>query len=372
MCNDQRLIEPLRVGVVGLGWAGRTHVESFLRLPDVRLIGLADPDGDRLSAAGQAYGVSHLYSDYEPLVSRDDVDAISVATPNFLHAPVAIAALNKGKHVLCEKPMARTGPEAEAMVDAALKAGRVLQVAFNHRARADVQALKRHVDSGGLGRIYYANAYWLRRSGIPGLGSWFTNKQMSGGGPLIDLGIHVLDMALFLLGEPRAVTVSAATYAELGPRGRGASGSKKMDVGTAFEVEDLASAFIRLANGATLTLETSWATHRKVGDEFGVTLYGTEGGAEIKITNYDRQDTLRIYTDLAGLPTDLIPNLPTGEKHGHRQVVSEFVHTIRNGDWSAHIGRDGLHRTRIIDACYASALAGHEVLINETSGTEQQ
>src|SRR5690606_33761786 len=129
----------------------------------------------------------------------------------------------KGRHVLSEKPLARSGDEAKTMVDAAVRAGRVLQTAFNHRRRDDVEVLKHQIDAGQLGKVYYAKAHWLRRNGIPGMGSWFTNREMSGGGPLIDLGVHILDMAMYLLGEPRVLTVSASTFAELGPRGLGGS-----------------------------------------------------------------------------------------------------------------------------------------------------
>jgi predicted dehydrogenase len=359
--------QPLRVGVVGLGWAGETHVQSYLQVPDVEVVALAGLEGNRLSSLGAIYNVPHLYEDYHELVARDDLDAISVCVPNYLHAPIAIAALKSGKHVLCEKPLARTGAEAEEIVQAAVDARRVLQVAFNHRYRSDVQVLKQYLETSGLGQVYHVKASWMRRNGIPTVGSWFTNKEMAGGGPLIDLGVHVLDLALYLLDEPQVMTVSAATYAELGPRGRGGrrTGSVKMMVGSGFEVEDLATAFLRLANGATLLLEASWAIYGSAGDDFGVTLFGTEGGAEIKVKNYSWEDTLRIYTDVAGMPAEVHPRLTQGE--GHLAVVRNFVEAIRSGDWSAHIGREGLRRTRIIDACYTSALEGREVVLDDAA-----
>ena len=351
--------QALNVGVVGLGWAGRTHIESYLELENVRVVAVADLDGERRAQAAKSYAVPNIYADYEELVGREDLDIVSVATPNFLHAPVSIAALNSGRHVLCEKPLARSSVEAQSMVDAARRAGRVLKVAFNHRARPDVEMLKRQIDMGNLGQIYLAKAYWLRRSGIPGLGSWFTNKDMAGGGPLIDLGVHVLDMALYLMGEPEVLTVSAATFAAFGPRGRGSGGPPKMQVGSPYEVEDLATAFIRFGGGAALTLETSWASYRKLEDEYGVALFGTEGGAEINVARSRIGHTLSIYTDTA----DLTPELPAANSYGHRQVVREFVKVIRDGDPSQHTGRDGLYRAQIIDACYQSAELGHEILL---------
>src|SRR4051794_34774830 len=151
-------------------------------------------------------GVERHVATWEELFEDDSLDVVSVAVPTFLHAPIAIAALERGLHVLSEKPIARTVEEAEAMVAAARQAGRVLDVAFNHRQRGDIQTLRRVVEAGTLGRVYYAKAWWLRRTGIPTLGSWFTSSAQAGGGPLLDIGIHVLDYALFLLGQPEVTT----------------------------------------------------------------------------------------------------------------------------------------------------------------------
>ena len=353
-------LDTLRVGIVGLG-IGRHHLRAYQQIPGIEIVAVADTDPRRLEEFGAANNIPNLYEDYKPLVARDDLDIVNVCTPNFLHAPVAIAALESGKHVLCEKPLASTLADAEAMVATAVHTGRALDVTFNHRQRADVQALKTYIDQGGLGKIYHAKAWWLRRNGIPGLGSWFTKKAMAGGGPLIDLGVHMLDMALYLMDEPEALAVSGAVYAELGPRGRGGSGMQKQLVGAGYEVEDLASAFIRLEGNAALLLETSWATYRANNDEFGVTLYGTEGGAEIRVVNYVQGDTLMFYTDVAGIPSDIQPHLGKGE--GHLASVRRFVDVLRSGDWSSLDGREGLARTRIIDACYRSAAEGREIIL---------
>lgn len=355
--------QKLRVGIVGLGFAGQTHLKSYQQIPGIEVIALAGQEADQLQKVADAANVPHRYADWEDLVARDDLDVVSVCTPTFLHAPVAIAALEGGRHVLSEKPLARTSAEAEQMVAAARKAGRVLETAFNHRRRGDVEILKKHIDTGSLGRVYYAKASWLRRSGIPGLGSWFTNKEMSGGGPLIDLGVHVLDMALHLLGEPEVLSVSASTYAELGPKGRGGTvNAAKQHVNSAYEVEDIATAFLRLEGGGTLLLETSWAGYAGTGDSFGVTLFGSDGGAQIDVRNYAQEDTLRIYTDIADTPAEIRPEVRRGE--GHLAVVRSFVETVRSGEWDQHQGEEGLSRTKVIDACYASALAGHEVSLD--------
>jgi predicted dehydrogenase len=353
--------------VVGLGYAGEQHLKNFVRVPGVEAVALAGLERDRLRELGQTYGVQDLYTSWEDLVARDDLDIVSIGAPNHLHAPIAVAALEGGRHVLCEKPLARNGVEAQRIVDAAREADRAVHIAFTQRERGDVQSLKRHVEEGNLGRIYHAKATWMRRNGIPGMGGWFTSKELAGGGPLIDLGVHMVDMALYLMGDPEVESVSCATYAELGPRGRGGwQGSGPMRGDKPYEVEDLATAFIRLSGGATLNLETGWAVYRESSDDFGVTLYGTDGGAEMKVRNYGTSDTLRIYTDVAGVPAVVTPEIEPRE--GHLAVVRRFVETISEGTWTGQYGEDGLDRARIIDACYASALENREVSMREIKG----
>jgi predicted dehydrogenase len=357
--NDQKL----RVGVVGLGFAGRTALEAFSELPDVEVIALAGLEKDTLTSLGEKHGVPHLYEKWEDLLETPGLEAVSIGTPTQLHAPIALKALDRGLHVLSEKPLARTVAEGTAMVEASKKAGRVLKVVFNHRERGDVAALKHQIDEGQLGRIYYAKAHWMRRNGIPGMGGWFTNRELSGGGPLIDLGVHILDMALHLMGEPQVSTVSADTFAELGPRGKGSRDPNANTLGSAFEVEDLATAYLRLKGGGALQLETSWATFRAPGDNFGIELFGTDGGAKIEVQNYTNEDTLRIFTDVGGVPAEVKP--ATGAGLGHRAVVREFVRIVRSGEWEGQNGSEALLRTEIIDACYASAKAGREVVLND-------
>lgn len=359
---------PLRVGVVGLGWAGQQHLDAYAGIPGVEVVALAGQEADLLARLGAQHGVEHLLARWEDLLALvEGLDAVSVAVPTFLHAPIAVAALDRGVHVLSEKPIARDGDEAQTMVDAARRAGRVLDVAFNHRRRGDVQALKQVIDAGDLGRPYYAKASWLRRSGIPTLGSWFTNREMSGGGPLADIGVHVLDWSLHLLGEPEVLSVTASTYSELGPRGRGGStGMRKTTVGgaaSAFEVEDLASAFIRLEGGATLIVESSWAAYRDPRDVLDFTVYGTDGGAELEVVGDmpTAESSLHVYTEQDGRDADYTITAEPGR--GHRAVVEDFVGVVR-GDpaaWKAHDGSLALRRARVIDACYTSAREQREV-----------
>lgn len=358
--------QPLRVGVVGLGWAGQQHMARYAERPDVQLVGIAGLEEEQRTELAQRYQVPLAVADWQELIARGELDAVSVATPTFLHAPVAIAALEAGAHVLTEKPMARSSAEAESMVAAARAAGRVLQVAFNYRYRGDISALGEQVEQGVLGRVYHARAWWLRRAGIPTLGSWFTNREMAGGGPLIDLGVHVLDATLQLMGDPQVAAVSALTHAELGQRGLGGAKPEKQTVGSgsAYEVEDLAVVLLRMTNGSSLALESSWATHRPQGDELAITLYGTEAGADLKIVDYAPETTVRIYQSAPDGTEDL--DLPARPGTGHTGVVDNFLDTLAHPPaWPENDGTAAAELTRVIEACYLSAAQNREVRLTE-------
>jgi predicted dehydrogenase len=353
---------PLRVGVVGFGWAGQQHMAAYHRIPGVELVAIAGQETEVGAELAEKFDVPTVVADWQDLVAIEGLDAVSVAVPTFLHAPIAIAALEAGLHVLSEKPIARTAVEGQAMVDAARAAGRVLDVAFNHRRRGDVQTLRRIIERGDLGRLYHGRASWMRRRGIPRVGSWFTNKEQSGGGPLADLGVHVIDWALYLMGEPRVVSVSAASYSELGPRGLGGANPARPDETSEYEVEDLATAFIRLEGGATLSIETSWAVHRDPEDLMDFSVHGTDGGADLTIRGATATPVgdLTIFRDVDGVEADEKPEAEPGR--GHDQVVDDFVEVLRDPSrWAEHDGTPALTRAKIIDAAYLSAAEGREV-----------
>ncbi|QEW03739.1 Gfo/Idh/MocA family protein [Microbacterium lushaniae] len=358
---------PLRVAVVGLGWAGQQHIAAYAANPDVDLVAIAGLEDAPRAELAEKFGIPVAVADWQELFSSTPLDAVSVAVPTFLHAPIAIAALQRGIHVLSEKPIARSAAEAAEMVSAARTAGRVLQVAFNHRQRGDVRALAAEVASGALGRIYHVRASWLRRSGIPALGSWFTSRELAGGGPLVDIGVHMIDAVLDLMGEPRVLSASAVTHAEFGPRGLGgpdaATGGKQF-TGSAFDVEDFATVLLRLEGGASVALDTSWASYRPEGDEFGFVVYGTEGGAELRVVDYAPATDVPLYAGTTEAVADRV--LPGGVPAGHQGVVDEFVRTIRTPAlWAASDGSIAARRAAIIDACYRSAAEGREVAVED-------
>lgn len=363
--------KPLRIGVIGCG-AGMFHLEGYTHEPRAKVVALAGLDTDRCRELAKKYEIPRIFSDYRELLAEDDIDAVSVAVPNNLHMPVAVAAFEAGKHVLIEKPLARHTDEAQQMVDAARAHGKILAVAFQRRTRHDVEIVRNEIAAGAFGRVYYAKAFWMRRSGIPGWGSWFTSKEAAGGGPLIDLGVHVLDMALYVLGNPTVTTVSAATYAEIGIQGRGNWPGRRQgfvpDGHAAYEVEDLATAFLRFEDGGTLLLEASWASFTEMGDDFGIQLYGSNGGARIFSKNYAHVDTLEIFSNIGDTTTDSRPRLV--ERPGHGRIINGFVDGILNGTPVSPNGEEGLDRVQLIDAIYKSAELGREIPVAAVTADE--
>jgi len=344
-------LEKLGIGIIGVG-IGHLHIQGYVKCPEAQVLAVCDVNEERARRVAAEFGIPHVFTDYEEMLELDDIDAVSVCTPNYLHAPITIAAFEAGKHIICEKPLAITPEEGEAMVAAGKRAGKLFMTAFNNRFRGDTQVLKKFVEQGELGEIYYAKTGWLRRRGIPGMGGWFTTKSKSGGGPLIDLGVHVLDLTLWLMGNPKAVTVTGSTYAKFGQYGKGMGTWGTAEESGKCDVEDLAAAFIRLNTGATVVLETSWASN--VGrDVVYTTLMGTKGGADV--------DPLRVYTEMHGALVDVTPSYPN--QSGHLMEIKHFVDCIVNGKEPISTGEHGLEVTRILDAIYKSAEQGREIAL---------
>lgn len=342
--------ERVRFAVIGLGM-GRSHVEKLRQAPHADVVAICDTDTARLDCVGNDYGVGWRTTNYEDLLGSAAVDAVVVALPNAMHAPVAAAALHAGKHVLCEKPMARSAPEAETILAAARQSGRKLMIHFNYRFTPTAMALYRYVQAGDLGELYHARSWWHRTRGIPGLGSWFTRKELAGGGPLVDLGVHRLDLALWYLGYPRAVSVTGATYSALGT-------DIAMRQGKAYEVEDMASAFVRFENGASLVLEASWAANGEHREEMLTQVYGTKGGMIHRNVNAGYEFEARVFREehgsyVAATPQILPADLESAQEHFARCILQDAT-PIASGE-------HGLEVMRVLDAVYASAQRGAEV-----------
>jgi len=335
----------VRAAVVGLSMGGH-HAASLAKNPRAELAMLCDLDQERAKKMAADLGVKKITTDYQDVVADKGIDAVVVATPNYLHHPIVMAALKAGKHVCCEKPLAMTPAEADEMVATANKMGKLLMVAVNNRYRDDIQTLKRMIDAGELGKVYFAKAGWMRRHGCPA--GWFGIKKQSGGGPLIDLGVHYLDLAWYLMGCPKPVSVFGSTYAEIGRRGqKGGWGVGAKDA--PFDVEDLAIGMIKCEGGQTLLVEVSWATYVK-GDYSWLEVMGNQGGASF-------QDGLRIFKDMHGTEVDLAPRYDT-RMSSHTAEIDHFVECILTGKECISPGSQGAQMIHMLDAIYRSAETG--------------
>ena len=342
----------LRLGVVGLGM-GRTHIAEFLAHPGCDVVALADVDEARLTAAGERFGVAELFLDPENMFDSAALDAVSLAVPNCLHLPLTLAALDRGLHVLCEKPMAMNVAEAEAMKAAADRAGKTLMINFSFRFSEVSQALKQQVDAAALGQVYFGRTVWHRFRGVPRPGSWFGRKEMSGGGPLIDLGVHRIDLALWLMGYPEPMSVSGSTH------DRVASRLPAIDDGT-FTVEDLACGMIRFHNGASLLVETSWARNFEE-PEFMVTeLYGDRGGLRHRNVNGGYDMTAEVFV----AENEQLVKRELGCSAARvRSSYGEFVDSILEQRMPSATAEQGIAVQRILEGLYRSASDQREVIL---------
>jgi predicted dehydrogenase len=355
-----------RVAFFGAGTiVQRGHIPSFQRLSNVETVAICDINLARAQAVADDTHIPHVYSDYQTLLSEVRPDIVVVATPNIFHMPMSIAALEAGAHVLCEKPLALNFDDAKVMMDKAAQVGRVLTVGTHYRWSTPMRAAKAHVDAGYFGEIYAARTVWQRRAGIPGYGSWFTNKDLAGAGSILDIGIHALDRALFLMNYPKPTTVSGALFGKFGTRGMGLGGWGQdilpPTAGARYDVDDLSWAFIRFANGAALQFQVAWASH--MAEQFFMELYGTEAAASI-----GHRDNMELYTTLHGQHAKVqveIPNDPVGS---YPRLIESFVRRL-DGDATAEIVTplEALTSVLIIDGIMRSAAEGHEVTVSAES-----
>lgn len=360
----------VKVAVVGLGWPGMRHLEAYRGRLGVEVAAVCDADPKRLAAVLDTHTVPTGFTDVAELLGSGCVDAVSICLPNFLHAPVVVAALEAGMDVLCEKPLAHTLADAERIAAAVHTSDRVFMTAHNNRFRPEVVSLKAYLDHGHLGEVYYAKACWLRRRFEPGDSGWFTRRDRSGGGPLIDLGAHMVDLALWLMGRPQPATATASTYTMFADQLRDAAGS-------APDTEDLAAGFVRMADGRALALEASWVSHIDLPQIAVCQLFGTRGGARFEF-RFDPPTTLvEIYSEpVAGLPLTsrpVVETLSAPESDAFTAEIQHFLHCVRTRTTPTSTVDDGLAVLRVIDALYRSADQHGEVRLtpgNQPTATE--
>ncbi|GAF10401.1 myo-inositol 2-dehydrogenase [Paenibacillus pini JCM 16418] len=271
----------VRVAIIGAGSISESHLNAYQNNPNAEIVAICDLNEERAKTVAQKYGAQKTYTDYQALLADPDVDAVSICTWNNLHAETSIAAVRAGKHVLVEKPLCRTVEEAHQIQQAVRESKAILQVGYVRRHDPNVELLQNFINNDEFGNLYYAKASILRRLGNPG--GWFADKERSGGGPLIDIGVHVIDLCWFMMGKPKVKSVTGNVYQKLGNRAhiRNFSFYKAADYDSSKNtVEDMANALIRFENGASLMVDVSFSLHAKE-DESTVKIFGEKGGFEI-------------------------------------------------------------------------------------------
>lgn len=348
-------MKKLNLGVIGTGWPGQMHAQAVASGKLANVYACADLDDARRVAFQKTYAPKKCYADYHELLQDRHVDAVIVCLPNFLHFPASLAALEAGKHVLCEKPPTMNAAEMKVLRGEAAKRKLVYFFSRQFRFTPAMRAAKEAIEAGRLGQIYHAQATFIRSRGIPvGIGNWFTEKKRSGGGALIDIGIHALDAVWYLMGTPRPIAVTAKVF-------RNFAHLVKVPV---FDVEDAAYAFIRFANDAVVQLETSWAGNltddipprQYFGQELiNSVLYGTKGSVRLKpLTLFeDRQG------ELVSVPLDATEDEP----NGFELQLRNFLEAVAGEADPVNSADQAVKLMEMIDGIYASSELGREVPI---------
>ncbi len=361
-----------KVGTVGCGgiWSG-AHAQAWAGSADVKVVAVCDivPEKAKLAADKAGLTESAVYTDWKQMLAKADLDVVDVCTPNRLHSEVAVAALEAGKHVFCEKPDAVSVAEAQRMADAAKRSGKTLMCMRNNRFTAGAQFLRKYCQSGQMGEIYAGRCGWLRRRGIPGKGGWFTTKALSGGGPLIDLGVHMIDVAVWLMGNPRPVAVSGSTFRKFaeasGPadsvhaafgQAKAIVSPLKRDLAGNAIAGILAMGFIKFDNGACLQIEFSWASNIHRETRF-IDLRGTKAGCSFL------DGDAEVYCELGGTQYDLKPRLHNTGSHGHTPAILHYIDVLCGRAEPIFVPQQGVDMIKILTAIYESAESGKEVRV---------
>lgn len=353
----------IKIGLIGCGGIAHfAHIPAYLINKErVNVVAVCDIIPERAEKVKKKFFPdADVYTDYKELLADESIEAVDICTPNYLHSIIAVDAFAAGKNVFCEKPDAINHVEAAKMYAAAAEADKLLMVMRNNRFNKNSTYLKEYIDAGKMGEIYSARCGWLRRRGIPGKGGWFTTKEQSGGGPLIDLGVHMVDLTLWLMGNPKPVSVTGMTYKCFADSK--ASDSKNSKFGDSvengvFDVEDMVVGMVRFDNGAVLQLEISWASNVDKEKRF-VELRGTKAGAywsgsHVEMYEETKRGKLKTRNVSEAM---LVPE--------HTANLNNFIDVLLGKEDSVYKIEEGYDMMKLIDAIYASAdQDGKEVLL---------
>jgi len=350
----------VRVGVVGLGLMGRVHAGNAEEV-GAEVVAGADVAADPRTEFVDEFDVP-TFESHEEMLETVDLDAVVITTPNRFHGDAAVATLEDDCYVLVEKPLAHTLDSATRMANAAAESAADLMVGFHNRFSPASKATRAYRDAGRFGDIEHIEATYLRRRGIPAPGSWFTNRELSGGGSLIDVGVHVIDLAMDIMEFPEVVEVSGVTRSTFGaredyadPEGFAASWE---DSQSGFNVDDSVSAFLRLESGKTISLEVSWATNRTPANELVVR--GTEAGAKLELEG----KVVELFeTGNIGVDHHVTSEVDArGGPDGHVEEMRHFLDAAAAGEpVTMDTAEQGLAVQRIVDGIYRSSESGHAI-----------
>lgn len=355
-----------RIGIIGCGGiANGKHLPSLKKLTNVELVAFCDIVNERAETAAVKYGAedAKVYENYKELISDSSIDIVHVLTPNDSHAEIAIAALEAGKHVMCEKPMAKTAADAKRMAETAKRTGKKLTIGYNNRFRADSQHLKRVCEEGELGEIYFAKAHAIRRRAVPTWGV-FLDEEKQGGGPLIDIGTHALDLTLWMMNNYKPKVVLGTSYHELSQKENAANAWGPWDP-SKFTVEDSAFGMIVMENGATIMLESSWALNTLEVDEAKCSLSGTEGGADMKGgLRINGEKHSRLFTTEVDLKAGGVAFYDGAKESDADLEMRTWIKTIENDTEPVVTPEQAYVVSQILEAIYESARTGKAVYLN--------
>ncbi len=352
---------PVKLGIVGAGKIARYAPQSIASHDDAELVAAYDPHAERLAEYKEEAKIPRTHDSLEALLGDDEIDAVYVAVPNKFHAPIALDVLKSGRHLLLEKPFALNYGEARSVVDAAEASGNVFCLGMNQRFPAGRQRVRRLVRDGVLGEVYHGKACWFRRAGIPRLQTWFGHKELSGGGCLLDIGVHMLDAVMYMADNFKPTSVLGQTYSKFGHRGQGEGGwgLSDRDPSLDFDVDDFASALITFENGLTIGLDVSWAAYQEHGSVDGGKLFGTEGGASV--------DPAKIFTrpDPEGdfVVRELGDDSDVPMEYPHCDRFHNFINAILGREKVATPPSESLVVQKVLDAIYESSRTGKQVAI---------
>lgn len=351
----------VRLGMIGAGNIANLHISSYKKNPNVEITAICDINPDRLNETADKFGIKNRYSSVKEMLANEKLDAADVCVWNCAHAECTIAALEAGLDVLCEKPMAMSYDEAKAMKETAERCGKLLMLGFVTRFSPEAKIAKDLIDGGFLGDIYYSKASYIRRNGNPG--GWFSDKAKSGGGAVIDIGVHPLDLTRYLMGNPKPVSVYAvvndylrnerkALKTRVAWYPKDADPERDID-----DVDTSGVAIIKYDNGATTLLEAAYAINGDPHSERS--LYGTKGGITL--------DGMKVFSEMNGFMTDVkLVDLGSYKDGGDLfdNEMNHFIDCVMGKCECKSPAEDGVVVMKILDAIYESARTGHEVILD--------